>query len=105
MRAFACLVEGDELREVAMIRYLRVVVGEEVRAERVDLAVEGWLPPERLPRYCRCFDSAADAAVPHGAATSATALSAHAVPSALRTTVLAVETGISPSASTNVVCL
>ena len=105
MRAFACLVEGDELREVAMIRYLRVVVGEEVRAERVDLAVEGWLPPERLPRYCRCFDTAAYAAVPHGAAWGGTTLNAHAVPSALRTTALAVETGTSPSASTNVVCL
>ena len=105
MRAFACLVERDELREVAMIRDLRVVVLEEVGAERVDLAVEGRLPPERMPRYGGGFDAAADASVLHGVVFGEVGFNAHAVPSAFSTTALAVATGISPSASTNVVCL
>ena len=66
MRAFTGLVEGDELREVAMIGHARVVVLEEFGAEGVDFAEERRGPAQGFPRDGGGFNAAADGSVDHG---------------------------------------
>jgi len=57
------------LRDVAKVRHIGVVVGKHLAGERFDFGNRSALPPEALPCYAGRFDAAEQAKVSHSRAS------------------------------------